>query len=111
MTTPKDAVSEGFDIRAEEATIDVTHTLTAGQEMDQSNSLREGDYVTLRVEENDVLLDSIERSGDDAFVGQIRSFPGQSRKTFRGLRLGDTLRFRHEHVFSVIRTITLGAEL
>lgn len=111
MGKPKDATAESFEIREKEAPIQITHTLTAGQEMDQSENLREGDFVTLRKGKNDILVDAVERSDDTTFQGQIRSFPGYDKKTCKGLRLGDTILFKHEHVFSVIRTITLGAEI
>lgn len=111
MGKAKDAIKEGFDTRGVEEAIQITHTLTAGQDMDQSENLREGDFVTLRKENKEVLVDSVARSEDGAFLGQIRSFPGLDKKTLKGLRLGDSILFQHEHVFSVVRTINLGMEL
>jgi hypothetical protein len=111
MRKPKDATTEGFDIRDDNVVIEITYTLTAGQEMDQSDTLRQGDFVTLRKEKKDVLVDSIQRSDDTTFIGEIRSFPGYDKKTIKGTRLGDIILFDINHVFSIVRTINLGPEL
>ncbi|MFZ7125616.1 MAG: hypothetical protein ACOWWM_05620 [Desulfobacterales bacterium] len=111
MRKPRNATEEGFETRGGDMPMNITHTLTAGQDMDQSESLREGDFVTLRKDTTEILVDGIERSADGYFAGTVRSFPGLDRKTLGSVRLGDAILFRQEHVFSVVRTINLGKEL
>ena len=98
--TIHDATARGFATRSESGISEIVfgHRLSQVQSFP---AITDCSLVTLRHGERDVHIDPFVVQADGVFTGTISEFrPGNSE--YRGMKIGDSIRFREQHVFAGI---------
>ncbi len=94
-----DATALGFDTRDPGAPPIVAQDLGLGQPL-PANKVEQAAHAQLRLRNEAVLVGRIRNEADGAYSGEIYSFEPHHGVEFAGLKLGERIAFRREHVFS-----------
>lgn len=96
---PLSAAALGFARRDGGAPPVVAQDIGLGQPL-PAHKVGEAKHAELRRGSEAVLVHDIRREADGTYSGEIYNFEPHHGVVFEGLRLGDRLVFREEHVFS-----------
>ena len=98
--TIHDATARGFATRSESGISGIVFGYRLSQ-LKSPPSITDCLSVTLRHADRDVHIDQFVVQADGVFTGTISDFrPGTSE--YRGMKIGDSIRFREQHVFAGI---------
>lgn len=64
------------------------------------SSVSDGDEVTLRIDDEDVLVRNVSRTSPGQFSGDVYGFEPSYGIEFGGLKIGDRIDFTEDHVIS-----------
>lgn len=98
--TIHDATRQGFATRSESGISEVVFGYRRSQ-VQSLPAITDCSSVTLHHADHDVHIDQFVVQADGVFTGTISEFrPGNSE--YRGMKIGDSIRFREQHVFAGI---------
>ena len=64
------------------------------------SSISDGDEVTLRIDDEDVLVRNVAKTSPGHFSGEVYGFEPSYGIEFGGLKIGDRIEFTENHVIS-----------
>jgi hypothetical protein len=96
---PPSAAALGFDTRDAAAAPIVVQDVGLGQPL-APRKIEDASHAQLRLRDEAVLVGRIRHEGDGTYSGEIYSFEPHHGVEFQGLKLGERIAFREEHVFS-----------
>ena len=98
--TIHDAIAQGFAARSDSGISGIVFGYRLSQ-VQSFPAITDCSLVTLRHGERNVHIDPFVVQADGVFTGTISDFrPGTSE--YRGMKIGDSIRFREQHVFAGI---------
>ena len=99
MVNIKDADEEGVGSRGDSHDIIFGETAKLNQ-VKLNDSVEDGDDVTLKRGDQHILVNSIKLIEHDRYTGVIKGFENPIEIQSGNLKVGDTIRFNHHHIFT-----------
>jgi hypothetical protein len=96
---PHSAAALGFAIRDRGAAPIVAQDIGLGEPL-PAHDVGAAKHAELRMHDEAILVRAIRHEGDGTYSGEIYGFEPHHGVQFDGLKLGDRVVFREEHVFS-----------